>query len=297
MTWFLLAFIAMVLFGTTNFIDRFLVEKRIKDPFFVSIIGGILAPLIGVIVFVMRGFPILPARDVGILVLGGLLAEVALVPWYKAIKIDDTSRVVPYFQFIPVIILGMSYLLLGERLTMNQLIGFALIIVGGLSLAIEHPSREFFRIRKSFWYIIVSIMLWAPMVVLFKMIAVEQNFWDSIAYNSIGIGLGAIVLQIYAKTRTVAKIRAMSFGTWGVVIANELLYLLARVLQFYAVLIGPTALVSVVGGVQPLFALVVGLALSIWFPDIIKEDIKKKTIAYKLVAIVVMFIGIVFINR
>lgn len=297
MTWFLLAFIAMVLFGTTNFIDRFLVEKRIKDPFFVSIIGGILAPLIGVIVFVMRGFPMLPVRDAGILVLGGLLAEVALVPWYKAIKIDDTSRVVPYFQFIPVIILGMSYLLLGERLTMNQLIGFALIIVGGLSLAIEHPSREFFRIRKSFWYIIVSIMLWAPMVVLFKMIAVEQNFWDSIAYNSIGIGLGAIVLQIYAKTRTVAKIRAMSFGTWGVVIANELLYLLARVLQFYAVLIGPTALVSVVGGVQPLFALVVGLALSIWFPDIIKEDIKKKTIAYKLVAIVVMFIGIVFINR
>lgn len=297
MTWFMLAFVAMVLFGATNFIDRFLVEKRIRDPFFVSIIGGVVAPMLGLVVFVMRGFPILPWKEAGILMLGGLLAEVALVPWYKAIKIDDTSRVVPYFQFIPVIVLGMSYMLLGERLTLNQLIGFVLIIGGGLSLAVDRPARELFRIRKSFWYIILSIMMWAPMVVLFKMIAVEGNFWDSIAYNALGIGLGAVVLQVYAKTRTIDEARSMKMSTWGTVIVNELLYLLARVLQFYAVLIGPTALVAVVGGAQPLFALIVGLFLSIWFPDIIKEDIKRSTVAYKLIAIAIMFVGIIFVNR
>ena len=200
MSWLVLALIASFLFGTTNFIDRFLVEKRIKDPFFVSIIGGIVAPLVGLVVFAFWGFPVLPLGEMSVLMLGGVLAEVALVPWYKAIKIDDTSRVVPYFQFIPVIVLGMSYAFLKEHLTSDQLIGFALIIAGGLSLAIERSPREIIKIRRSFWYIMLSIMMWAPMVVIFKLIALEENFWDSVVYNSFGIGIGAIILQVYAKT-------------------------------------------------------------------------------------------------
>ena len=297
MSWLVLALIASFLFGTTNFIDRFLVEKRIKDPFFVSIIGGIVAPLVGLVVFAFRGFPVLPLGEMSILMLGGVLAEVALVPWYKAIKIDDTSRVVPYFQFIPVIVLGMSYAFLKEHLTSDQLIGFALIIAGGLSLAIERSPREIIKIRRSFWYIMLSIMMWAPMVVIFKLIALEENFWDSVVYNSFGIGIGAIILQVYAKTGTIKGMRSITTSTWGVVITNELLYLFARILQFYAVLIGPTALVSVVGGIQPLFALVIGLALSKWVPQIIKEDTKKGTVVLKLVAIAIIFVGVVFINR
>lgn len=297
MSWLIVALIASFLFGISNFIDRFLVEKRIKDPFFVSIIGGILAPLIGVVIFIGRGFPIFSWREAGVLMLGGFCSEIALVPWYKAIKLDDTSRVVPYFQFIPVVVLVMSYFLLGERLTTYELIGFALIIVGGLSLAIKNPTKELFKVRKSFWYIMLSIVLWAPVAVLFKVIAVDRNFWDAIAYEAMGVGLGAIALRLYSHNNISKGMRAMSASTWGVVGMNETLYLGARALNFYAILIGPTALVSVVGGIQPLFALVIGLIMSIWFPDIIKEDIKEKTLMYKFLAIVVMFIGVVFINR
>ena len=62
-------------------------------------------------------------------------------------------------------------------------------------------------------------------------------------------------------------------------------------------MIGPTALVSVVGGIQPLFALVIGLVLSKWVPQIIKEDTKKGTVVLKLVAIAIIFVGVIFINR
>ena len=142
----------------------------------------------------------------------------------------------------------LSCLLLGEQLTRDQLIGFALIIAGGLSLAIERPSKELFRIRRSFWYILISIALWAPVAVLFKIVAVDLNFWDALAYEMIGAGLGAVALRIYANINVWAGLRALTAGTWGVVGMNEIAYLAARGLQFYAVLIGPTALVSVVGG-------------------------------------------------
>ena len=297
MTWITIALIASFLYGTTNFIDRFLVEKRMQDPFFVSIIGGIVAPIMGLIIFVMRGSPIFSWQDMAVLALGGICSEVALVPWYKAIKMDDTSRVVPYFQFIPVVVLVMAYVLLGERLTTNQLIGFVLIIGGGLSLAVERSARELFRVRRSFWYIMGAVILFAPIGVLFKVVAVDRNFWDSLAYELMGVGLGAIVLQMYAKRDVWRGMRAMSTSTWGIVGMNEGLYLCARVLQFYAVLIGPTALVSVVGGIQPLFALIIGLAMSTWFPNVIKEDIKVRVVLYKLAAILVMFVGVIFINK
>jgi len=258
MSWFVLALIVAFLFGATNFIDRFLVEKRIPDPFFVSIIGGIAAVVGGFVVMLINGIPAIGWVGATTLLIGGLAAELALVPWYKAIKQDDTSRVVPYLQLIPVVVLGLSYVLLDEQLTRNQLIGFALIIAGGVSLAIERSPKELFRIRKSFWYILISIMLWAPVVVLFKMVAIEQDFWDAIVWEAIGMGMGAIMLWLYAKTKVVEEL--------------------------------------VVGGIQPLFALIVGLLFSKWFPQIIKEDIKKETVLLKLVAIVIVFAGIVTMN-
>lgn len=297
MSWLIPALIAAFLFGTTNFIDRFLVEKRIKDPFFVSIIGGVSAIIAAAAVLVVRGFAPIAWGGAAILIVSGIASIVALVPWYKAIKIDDTSRVVPYFQLIPVVVLVLSYLLLDEQLTRNQLIGFALIIGGGLSLAIERPSKELFRIRRSFWYILASIMLWAPVAVLFKIVAIDLNFWDALVYEMIGAGIGAVMLLLYAKTDVLSGLRAMTTSTWGVIGMNEIAYLAARALLFYATLIGPTALVSVVGGIQPLFALAVGIVLSKWFPEVIREDIRRETITLKLIAILVIFGGIIVMNR
>ena len=232
MSWLVVALAASFLFGITNFIDRFLVERRIKDPFFISIIGGIAAVMATVAVITVRGLPLMQWSGIGILLLSGFASIIALVPWYKAIKLDDTSRVVPYFQLIPVIVLILSYVLLDEQLTRDQLIGFVLIIGGGLSLAMEKPSKELFRIRKSFWYVILSIMLWAPVAVVFKMVAVEGNFWDALVYEMIGAGLGAVALGWYAHVDVWRGMRALSGGTWGVVGTNEVAYLAARGLLF-----------------------------------------------------------------
>lgn len=297
MNWLILALASTFLFGATNFIDRFLVEKRIKDPFFVSIIGGIAAMIAAVIVLGIRGFPTVPIGDIAILLFGGFASIIALVPWYKAIKIDDTSRVVPYFQLIPVVVLVLSYVLLDEQLTRNQLIGFALIIGGGLSLSIERPSKELFKIRKSFWYILASIALWAPVGVLFKIAAIDLNFWDALIYEMIGAGMGAVALRWYAGTNMRTGLRAMAASTWVVVGTNEVVYLTARTLLFYATMIGPAALVSVTTGTQPLFALIVGIILSKWFPEVIREDIRRKTVLFKLAAIIVMLVGAIYIGK
>ena len=56
------------------------------------------------------------------------------------------------------------------------------------------------------------------------------------------------------------------------------------------------AIVSVLNRFQPLFALLYGVILSIWFPHVLKEDIKGSTIALKVVSIAIIFVGLWFIR-
>ena len=65
----------------------------------------------------------------------------------------------------------------------------------------------------------------------------------------------------------------------------------------YALLLAPVALVFVVNeGFQPFFVLFIGLILAIFFSSISEEEINKKILIQKLLAIIVMFIGTYLIN-
>ena len=65
----------------------------------------------------------------------------------------------------------------------------------------------------------------------------------------------------------------------------------------YALQNGQAPLVSVLSSsVAPLFVFFVALTTSIYLPKLIKEQIDKKTILTKLLAIVLIITGITFIN-
>lgn len=297
MLWIILAFSASLLFAVSNFIDRFLIEKRIKDPFFISILGGFVTLAVGVIIFVLKGFPAIPMNQVLILLLAGFLLEVALVPWYKAIALDDPSHVVPYFQLIPVAIFVQAYFILGERPTLDQIIGSAFIVFGGLLLSVSKLSKETFRFRKSFWYILTAILFFSLSSVLFKFVVIEQDFWSTVAYEFFGSGIGGLFLLIFFSSGFIGSVKEVGVSTWKIVGVNEVVYFAGRTCLLYATALGSVYLVSVLGGTQPFFVFAIGLALSLWFPEVVKEDISKRTLIYKLTAIAIMFAGIIFINR
>lgn len=176
MPWIVFAIAAPALYGITNFIDRFLIEKKVKDPVVLTIFSGLLSFFVGLLVIAARGFPFFPPLGLLVLFLGGTLAEFAPVPYFRALALEDTSRVVPLFQAIPVIVLIASHFLLGETLQRLQWYGFVLVFFGGLLLSLRYLDTKVFALRKSFWYMMAASLLFAAPLIAFKFVVVRQDF-------------------------------------------------------------------------------------------------------------------------
>ena len=300
MSWIFFTISASALYAGSNFFDKFLIEKRVRDPMILAILGGFLTCLVGLVVLVFKGFPAISSGQLIYMLIAGTLFELALVPWYKAISLDDVSRVAPIFQTIPVLVLIMSYLFLGERLLGGQLFGFVFILIGGYLLSAEKLGQQIFKMRRTLWWALLSSLLFAIPLVLFKFVSLDQGFWDSLAYEFIGAGIGGVILILFVifSKRAGFKQEVIEKGlkSWSLIGVNEIIYVFARMLNFYAIALASVSLVTVLGGFQPFFLLGFGLILSRWFPGIVKEDTQKSTVVLKLVAVVLIFVGVWFIN-
>lgn len=298
MNWLFFALLSPIFYGVTNFIEKFLIDKKVKDPIIVVAFAGVPAFLVAFFILLINGFPIISFQNLLLIVLSGVFLELYLVPYFMALSVEDASRVVPLFQLIPVFILVFSFLFLGETLNTSQLVGFLFIFVGAIIIGAKREDGKIFRLRKAIYLMLLSGFLFSITAILFKFVVVNESFWETIAYQFLGISLGALLLLTVPKYKERVFHDAKHAGPkiWGLLTLNYMFALIAQASLGFAYLLAPVALVSVIGSTQPLFVLIYGVILSIWFPHIIKEDLQKSTILVKLAAIILIIIGVSIIQ-
>ncbi len=298
MPWLFWALLSPFLFSITNFFDKFLIEKKIKDPIIITILSGILYLLFGTVVLLVKGFPHISFAQLILILLSGIFLEFYLIPYFKALSIDDTSQVVPLFQFVPVFSLVFAYIFLHEILTHNQFIGFIGILIGGFVLGAEKLEKGIIQPRKSFWYMMLSSLLYAIVGILFKFVSEHHDFLTTLAYQAVGAGVGAIALLSYRpyRKKIMQEIRKLTANVWGLLFIAHFVSNAAEYSSFFAFTLAPVALVAVIGGAQPIFLIIEGIILSLWFPHIVKENIQKSTLLVKLASIVIIIVGTYFIS-
>ena len=181
----------------------------------------------------------------------------------------------------------------------SQLAGIGAITLGAFLLSVKKFNLGLFRLRRSLWLMLLSSLCIAASVVLFRFVVVSQEFWPSLGYNFVGEGLGGLLLLLFARYRRHSRqeLKKLSVNLGLIFGANQAIYLAGRSLAYKVVSLAPAALASAIGGVQPFYVLALGTALSVWFPFIIKEDIRKSTVALKALAICLIFIGVWFVYR
>ncbi|OIN92925.1 hypothetical protein COS81_04355 [candidate division WWE3 bacterium CG06_land_8_20_14_3_00_42_16] len=299
MPWIIFAIAAPFFYTITNFIEKFVVENKIKNPIILAIFGGFISLIVGLLIFILKGAPLLETSQLILILISGLLLEFYLIPYFLALSLDDASRVVPLFQFAPVFVLILSFVVLGEHLTGQQLGGFILIVVGGFILGIRKLNLRIFALRKSLYLMLISSFLYGLVLILFRYVVSEHDFWVTFSYEAIGVGLGALILLgislLQGKFRQ--EIKKVDPKAWKILLTNSGIGLLAELSQFYALLFAPASLVSVIGGVQPFFVFMIGLFLSLRFPHLIKEDLSRPVLILKGFSILLIFVGTYFIFR
>lgn len=298
MNWLIVALMAPATYATVTFVDKYLLSKKVKDYNAMPIYTAITAMIAGTLFWIANGFPSLPLNDALLVTLVGVLTGFSLIVYFKALSKADTSNITILFQMFPVITLILSYIFLKEVITVQQLIGFGIILLSGVFISLQ-KSKKKTNISEVFWLILIYDLLWALSGILMKYATNANSFSEVINYESWGIGIGGIIIYLFfndIRTAFHKSLKKVKLSTLSVIGLNESVFVIAKTLTFYAFSIGPAALVSVLETTQVFFAIIYGYLLTTLFPHIIKEDISKKQIKKRIISALLVVIGIVFIS-
>ncbi|MBI5613401.1 EamA family transporter [Candidatus Gottesmanbacteria bacterium] len=296
MSWIFFALLTPTFYSFTNILDKYLLDKRIKDPLALTALSGIITGCIGITIGFFTGFQFIGVLQILLLVFSGVLLLYYLIPYFAAMKLEDASRVVPLFQFIPVFTFILSAVFLKEFLTTRQIFGLMMVVVSGILLSLKKVDGSILTPRKSLWLMLVSSLMYGLIAILFRFVAKENSFWTMISYQYIGTGIGGVFLFLFPRIRNGFTSRVLEIKkSFGIVVVGHFLSMVAQVSESYAVTFVSVPLVNIIGSIQPVFVLVFGIILTLWFPHIIKEDIKKAVVAHKFVSVVFMFLGLILV--
>lgn len=304
MQWFFIALVAPFLWALVNIADNYLVanysnkEKERSSGglvLFSSLIGIFIAFFIWLFV---SGIFEIPFFEIALLVLTGVLTIVWIILYLFALEIEDTSVIVPWFLTVPVFGYILGYFFLGETFNAQQLIGSGIIFLGVVLISFDWSGEKRKIKKKIVFYMLAVCLIVAVSGVIFKYVTIGNNFWVSSFWEYFGLGVaGLFIFLISPKHRN--EFRYMNkTGGRKIFIVNtlsELMTILGNLLTNFALLLAPVAMVYLVGSFQPAIVLLLIILGTKFFPHIIKEDISKKVLFPKIIAIILMIIGSVFL--
>jgi drug/metabolite transporter (DMT)-like permease len=315
MNWFILTIVSYLMLALVNLGDKFIVDKLLKNSktyvFVVCILGGL-------VILLAPWFLNWPGFSFFIVnMLAGFLFALALWSMYEALKNGETTRVtVVIGSIIPVFTIFFSLFFLKEKFSINQWLGVLFLIIGMIIISFVVSRRkkwyDFFKRlgsvfcgsydKKWIFLAILSAFLYALYFITTKYAYSRQDFLSSFIWIKSGSALLVLLFLFDKKTRIeikqnfTAKPKKIKKTKKGFVFINQFIGALASFMQSYAVYLGPVAIINALQGVQYAFLLILGIVFSKFFPKILKEDICKKTLIKKIIAIISVAIGLYFMS-
>jgi len=298
MSWFFLALIGPFLYALTNYIDKIILEKFFKTGGVSTII--LISSLLSVFVLPVLFWAdptafSMPIVDIIVLAIVGVLNILLLWCYLLALRDEEASVAIVFYQLVPVIGLVLGYFILGETLTQVQLIAMAIIILGTTTISFEVDTENHFTLRRrTIALMLAASFFWALESVLFKAVALEENvlrslFWEHLMLVVVGIGIFACVRSY--RTHFLSAMRSNSKAILLLSATNEGLYILANFVFAFAYMLAPVSLVLLTNSFQPIFVLAIGVFLTVFFPHIATEKIQAKHLWQKGLAIGITGIG------
>lgn len=296
--WVVFALIPPILNAIDSLGEKFLSEKHIEDPIVIILNEGWLYLVLSLGILFFHQLSPLSFLQIAALLFSGMVFVFYLIPYFKALQKEDSSRVIPLFQFIPLLVLLFSYFFLHEIITKKELLGFFITFIGAFMLTAEKGESKILKPRRALWYMLLSSILYSAAPILFKYVVVNTDFWTAFFYQAIGGGLAAFLLLIVPSYRKsfLKEGLHLPFTTWGLMSINQTIAIGAELSASFAFSLAPVALVSVLTGTQSFFVLLFAIILSLKFPHILSEDLRRNTLLLKTASIILIFLGLVFIS-
>ena len=105
--------------------------------------------------------------------------------YFKVIKIEEISKVVPLLSFSSLFVLIFDAIFLGKIFTSLQYLEIFSLVVGAFLISVKN-SKEEIRLSKAFLYIMVVNLLSSAGAIIVKYLLNYADFWTIFSYTRIG---------------------------------------------------------------------------------------------------------------
>ena len=302
MFWLLFAFSGPILWAASTHVDKYLVEKYFKHGsvailmVFTAVIGLLTLPFIW---FFKPSVIHLPWQTMAVMATSGILYMLAMYFYLMALQSEEASTVAPFFQTAAVFGFILGYLVLGEKPSLIQVAGGLLIIAGSTVLSLRLGKRKTkFKGRLIILMLVCSLAL-ALSSLIFKFFAIQNEYWTTTFWDFIGQAIFGVALMATAanRKRLYKMLRANTAAVLGINGANELINLGGNLGTRFALLLAPLGVVQAISSTTLFFILLFGVLLSLFFPKLGRENVGTKHLTQKIIAIVLVVVGVVLVNQ
>jgi drug/metabolite transporter (DMT)-like permease len=272
-------------------VDKYVLRKYTKNIFDFVFFSTITSLFFFAIIFLFTGMPEWSLYSF-IPIATGIVLIYSYGFYGKALKQGDTSSFVILFELVPVITLILAFAFLGQTLSLKELFAFIIVLIGTTIVSSKKGKGIFI---KGFGMMLVAILIWSVMTLFIDYGLTKMSFWDYLMLENIGSALAGLIMFIVPQVR-----RQVLDGIKTAGVAKYIWFSWNNVLDFFgqvtikkALAVAPSVgLVTVVVQIQSFYAILIGILLTIFIPDIIKEDISTSTLIKKFLGASIMFFGI-----
>lgn len=294
MDWLFLAFIGTFFSAVANIIDKYLLEKLVKNPHVPVVIDGFLG-----IVFALVLYLVFPIQDVSTITLfvclfSGAMFTIVLIYYFKAVQSDEVSRIVPLFNLLPLFVLVASVAILGHQFTSENYAGIFLLLLGAFLVSTEDIRRP--RLSPGLFFALAVVAIGGLNTLLIEQILTNVDFITVYYYSRIGGFLAAIPLFFHHQKDFMLTLNHPQKSGLSFILVSEALALIALLVFTQAVSMEKAALVSSISYAQPAVVFILAVGLSVFFPHIIREKLVRQHVLQKIVAIILVVAGAILLS-
>lgn len=291
--WIFLSLAAPMFWAVSNIIDQFLVRGEFDGtPWIYTFFQGVFyLPL--VLLFPLFMPSILETRwqDGAMLMIAGAFWLPAVGLYMMALKGDDASVAVPIFNLIPLLNLIAAWLLLGEVLTIKQILSGVVLVLAATAITWDFHAK---RLRfKTLFLMLASCFAYLAYGLIARH-QVNTMHWAAI-YFWYGLGFSfycAVITLVFPRNRRffINFIQKKSHKVIGLCVFQSWLDVMAVSLLTKAISLAPSLpMVSFVSAIQPLYIVIASGIAAFYFPKAFSDKLEfNKILLWKITCITVM---------
>jgi drug/metabolite transporter (DMT)-like permease len=300
MHWLAAVLIGHFLNAVSFVLDKALLSKSISDPFAFTFYIGVLG-LLG-LALLPFGVELPSASELGINLAAGAIFILALLCFFLGLQDAETSRLVPFIGgAIPVFTWLFALAFLGEQLNRQELLAFAVLVVGTVVIAVEiGGKRQGGRHQRRAWIAgTAAALCFAIAFGLTKLAFESQPFISAFVWMRLG-SFAAVALFLLAPKRRRAildagrlfrtraggfYLLAQGFGAGGFIFVN------------YAISLASVSLVNALQGVQYAFLLAMAMVGTLKYPHLLRETMTRQSLIVKIIGTGIIGLGLILIAQ